>query len=118
MRLFTGALFLSTTLLACGDKSGDTASTEPSTEPSTEDTTDTTDTTTEATPEELGQALYDAKCAACHGADAKGASGPNITNQSDNKFFSAIQNGEGPMPAFPELSDTDIGNIIAYVRSL
>ena len=37
---------------------------------------------------------------------------------SDEQFMDAIQNGKGYMPAFPDLSDTDIENIIAFVRSL
>ncbi len=103
--------------LACGEKSEDTGT----------ETTETTDTAevsepaaedTEATPEELGQALYELKCMGCHGSDASGGSAPGIQNESDAKFYTAIQNGDGPMPAFPDLSDTDIANIIAYVRSL
>ena len=39
-------------------------------------------------------------------------------DRPDEDFVNAIQNGKGYMPAFPDLSDTDIGNIIAYVRSL
>ena len=114
MRLVT-TLILSTGLFACGEKSEDTGTqAEETVEPSGEDTS----TAVEATPEELGQALYEAKCMACHGADAAGGSGPNILNESDAKFSNVIKNGDGSMPAFPELSDEDISNIIAYVRSL
>jgi mono/diheme cytochrome c family protein len=45
-------------------------------------------------------------------------SGPNIQEKSDEAFVEAIQNGKGYMSSFPDLNDTDIGNIIAYVRSL
>ena len=116
-------------LCACGDKATDSANTnntedtsavqdtasEPATEasPATEPTTETNQT-----PEELGKELYDAKCAVCHGSDARGGSGPNIINASDTKFYRVIQNGDGPMPAFPELSDEEIDAIIAYIRSL
>ena len=98
---------------ACGDKSQDTSSEENTEEPSSENTTEEN-----ATPEELGKELYDAKCASCHGADAQGGSGPNITHESDSHIYRAVQNGDGAMPAFPELSDDDIDNIIAYIRSL
>ena len=54
----------------------------------------------------------------CHGADASGVSAPGIVDRPDEDFVNAIQNGKGYMPAFPDLSDIDIGNIIAYVRSL
>ena len=108
-------------MCACGDKSTDTA-TNTDTATSTDDTATTAivepSTDPGQSPEELGKELYDAKCASCHGADGKGGSGPNILNASESKFYRVIQNGDGPMPAFPELSDTDIDNIIAYVQSL
>lgn len=65
-----------------------------------------------------GEVLYDANCAACHGASAEGASGPAIFNEEAENFVEAIQNGEGSMPAFPDLSDQDIADIIAFVGTL
>ena len=127
MRLFT-SLLLGAAFLGCGDKSEDTAtepstepagepsgepSGEPASEPSGEDTSSTGDA-----PEELGKALYEANCTGCHGDDATGVSAPGLLDKSDEQFVEAVQNGKGYMPAFPDLSDTDIGNIIAYVRSL
>ena len=119
MRLFT-SLLLSAAFLGCGDKTEDTAiddtteaSTEPAGEPSGEDTSSTGDA-----PEELGKALYEANCAGCHGNDASGTSAPSLLEMSDEQFIEAVKNGKGYMPAFPDLSDTDIDNIIAFVRSL
>ena len=65
-----------------------------------------------------GETLYDGKCAACHGSSAEGASAPSILEQPDAHFVSAVQNGIGNMPAFPELSEQDIADIIAFVRTL
>ena len=50
-----------------------------------------------------GEALYAAKCAACHGADGTGAtSGPDITELvstlSQSEMEDAILNGIGDMP--------------------
>ena len=127
MRLLT-ILLLSASIVACGDKTEDTGtdsttetstepagepSGEPASEPSGEDTSSTGDT-----PEELGKGLYEANCASCHGDDATGVSAPSLLDKSDEQFIEAVQNGKGYMPAFPDLSDTDIGNIIAFVRSL
>ena len=129
MRLFT-SLLLGAAFLGCGEKTEDTGTeTEDTTDTSTEDPIDETadepvdddpeDTAgNEDTPEELGKALYEANCMGCHGADATGVSAPGILDRPDEDFVNAIQNGKGYMPAFPDLSDTDIGNIIAYVRSL
>ena len=121
MRLFP--VLLITFAVACGDKSQDTGTlADIETTEDTEDTEETEDTETtqdtELTPEEMGKELYEANCAGCHGADAQGVSAPPIFNEVDEAFFDAIKNGKGYMPAFPELSDTDIGNIIAYIRSL
>ena len=125
-------LLLSFTL-ACGDKSEDTATTDDTDDTSdiadtedtsnTEDTSDTddtddTDTPNDVSPEELGKTLFEDNCMGCHGADATGMSGPNIQDKSDETFVAVVQNGKGYMPSFPDLTDTDIGNIIAYVRSL
>lgn len=70
-----------------------------------------------------GQDLYTTNCETCHGADAKsGSAGENLVGEvgEQSEFISAIQNGKdnGAMPAFPELSDQDIADIIAYVETL
>ena len=125
MRLFTSLLF-SADFLGCGDKLEDTGTEDPaatSTEPTDETADEPVDepedtASTEDSPEELGKVLYEANCTGCHGEDATGVSAPGILDHSDEKFFNAVQNGKGYMPAFPDLSDTDIGNIIADVRSL
>lgn len=126
MRIFT-SLLLSAAFLGCGDKSEDTAiddtteaSTEPAGEPAGEPASEPSgeDTSTGDAPEELGKGLYEANCSGCHGTDASGVSAPGLLEMSDEQFFEAVQNGKGYMPAFPDLSETDIGNIIVYIRTL
>ncbi len=95
-----------------------------------------------ATPESAaaGAAAYAAHCAACHGATGRGdgalaaataAYGPrpsNLADQtwrhggSDGEIFAAIRDGIGPdfaMDAFGDrLSETDIWNLVNFLRSL
>ena len=82
-----------------------------------------------------GAALFKRRCAACHGADAKG--GPpkedftkpasNLVDDqwdhgsSDGEIFSVIKNGVPPdflmEPWDDRLSDTDIWNIVNFLRA-
>ena len=83
-----------------------------------------------------GQATYDQLCQACHQAGATGLPGAfpplagNPSIEDDGYFEGVISNGlqgeivvlgetyNGNMPAFPQLSDTDIADLLAYLRSL
>lgn len=80
-----------------------------------------------------GEELYAASCAQCHGGDATGtAQGPPFIHQvyvpshhADVSFQLAVRNGVqphhwdfGPMPPRPELSEEQVTDIVAYVRSL
>ncbi len=87
-----------------------------------------------------GEALYKAKCTSCHKLDQRmtgPALGPTITSETDDKWLTKwIQNnqaliaakdpkalkiyneyGQAGMNVFTELSDGDVANIIAYVRT-
>lgn len=80
----------------------------------------------------LGETAFNAKCAACHGANAAGRLGvapPLIhktyepSHHGDMAFIMAAQNGVkshhwpfGNMPPVEGLTNGDIKNIIAYVR--
>lgn len=102
---------ISVGLFACGDKSEDTATEEVDT---TEDTsTEDTDTTEEADLAN-GQAVHDNVCMGCH------AGNPNMENNapglSDEELTSVIQSGTGAMPG-QNLSDTDLRDVIAYLRA-
>ncbi len=60
--------------------------------------------------EKTGAALYDMHCAICHGDDLAGGPSnyPGLigvrSRLSDQQIAAIIHNGEGPMPAFPELA--------------
>ena len=86
---------------------------------------------------EAGQAAYQKNCVPCHGASAKG-DGPVAANMtvkpsdltaaklahgsSDGEIFTNIKEGIGPdmkMKSFKaKLSDTEIWNVVNYIRSL
>ncbi len=80
-----------------------------------------------------GKALYDERCASCHGADLKGTDqGPPFlhriyepSHHGDAAFQLAVRNGVrahhwkfGDMKPVPALSADDVAHIVAYVRSL
>lgn len=83
---------------------------------------------------EMGKRAFDAKCAACHGANAAGQNGvaPPLVHRtyepghhSDMAFFMAAQNGVrahhwpfGNMPPVKGVTRADIQTIVAYVREL
>jgi len=86
-----------------------------------------------------GEALFKAKCTACHKIDTRlvgPALGPTVTAETDDKWLAKwVQNSAGliaakdpkalkifneynqtAMTVFPEYSDGDVANIMAYVR--
>jgi len=80
-----------------------------------------------------GKQLYTMACLACHGNEGRGdgpaaaalerkpgnLSSPEMWSQKDGELFWKISKGKSPMPAFEEsFSDTDIWQIVNYVRTL
>jgi cytochrome c oxidase cbb3-type subunit 3 len=70
-------------------------------------------------------AVYDANCASCHGADGKGMNGmaPNLVEYDDAIVAAVLKHGKkgniGEMPNFDtRLNDTQIKGVAAYLRSL
>ena len=69
-----------------------------------------------------GKTVYDSNCAGCHGADGKsGAAGPNVvegalTALTVSEMAQAVVDGKGVMPAFSQLSNQEIADVIAYVK--
>ena len=74
---------------------------------------------------------YDRRCASCHGANASGTTkGPPLAHRiyepshhGDAAFHLAVRNGVaahhwrfGNMPAQPQVAETEVDRIIAYVR--
>lgn len=69
---------------------------------------------------------YKAKCAMCHGPDGKGGkmgtrdfASPEVKAETDAQLTGIITKGKGKMPAYEgKLKDTEIKDLVAYVRSL
>jgi mono/diheme cytochrome c family protein len=90
------------------------------------------------TPESIaaGQAIYRRRCAGCHGADGKGGppkeeflkAASNLVDDqwdhgsTDGEIFAVIKNGVPPdlvMEGWGDrLSDTDIWNVVNFLRDL
>jgi cytochrome c551 len=64
-----------------------------------------------------GAIVFADNCAACHGADGTGGSGPDITGEDDqDEVTDVVLNGEDEMPAYDgDLSDQEIADVVAYV---
>jgi len=90
-----------------------------------------------ATPASVGkgQVAFRRYCATCHGIDARGGSGsdiippaPDLTDgewkhgATDGEIFYVIKNGVPPdlamEPWGDRITDTDIWNVVNYMRSL
>lgn len=70
----------------------------------------------------LGESVYQAECAGCHGAELQGGVGPALEDStrgmSDDTVRQRIVNGLGAMPAFGErLSEEEITGVIDFLRS-
>ncbi|MEN9842513.1 MAG: cytochrome c oxidase, subunit [Pseudomonadota bacterium] len=73
-----------------------------------------------------GASVYAANCAACHQANGKGA-GPIkpldgsavVLDADQNKVINVLLNGQGggSMPAWKQLSDTEIAAVITYAKN-
>lgn len=74
-----------------------------------------------------GMGGFRQRCADCHGTDARGVRGPDITQiwsagRTDEGLFTTIREGvaNSEMPAFqpPRVTDRDIWQMLAYLRTL
>jgi mono/diheme cytochrome c family protein len=82
-----------------------------------------------------GKQVFQRYCATCHGTNAEGGSGsdisppaPDLTDSewkhgsTDGEIFSVIKNGVPPAlnmePWGDRINDTDIWNVVNYMRSL
>src|SRR5438128_10614991 len=73
---------------------------------------------------QAGAALFRERCADCHGVDAKGGSGPDLTRSwttedRDERMFQTIRSGVpgSIMPSTPA-PDEELWAIVAYLRSI
>jgi len=73
-----------------------------------------------------GEAMFKAKCAACHGADGKGKEAMKTTDMaaadvqkmSDADLSGVISKGKGKMPAYKTLTPEQVKDLVGYIRSL
>jgi cytochrome c553 len=79
-----------------------------------------------------GEAVFRSRCKMCHGADGAGnpamakvlsveipaMDSESVQKQTDTELKEAIAKGKGKMAAIRGLSDQDLANVIAFVRSL
>ena len=71
-----------------------------------------------------GAKVYAANCAACHQANGKGAGpikpldgSPVVQDADKNQQIHVVLNGRGAMPAWKQLSDTDLAAVISYTKN-
>jgi cytochrome c oxidase subunit 2 len=71
-----------------------------------------------------GEKVYAANCAACHQANGKGAGpikaldgSPIVLDADKTKEIHVVLNGRGAMPAWKQLSDTDLAAVISYTKN-
>ncbi len=79
-----------------------------------------------------GKAVYDKKCKMCHGASGEGNAGmakalgttitplssDEVQKMSDADLKKIVTQGKGKMKPPAGLSDSDVNDVIAYVRTL
>src|SRR5438552_6668486 len=71
-----------------------------------------------------GAVLFRERCADCHGADAKGVSGPDLTRLwttagSDERVFQTIRSGvPGSIMPPSTAPDAELRAIVAYLRNI
>jgi quinoprotein glucose dehydrogenase len=71
--------------------------------------------------EQRGRAVFVANCRLCHGSDLRGQppAVPALTNVSSRlsarEMRAIVRQGNGPMPAFAALPDSDLDNLLAYL---
>jgi mono/diheme cytochrome c family protein len=67
-----------------------------------------------------GELLYLENCADCHLEDGSGDRGPSlifhVPKHPDRYLVDLILGGKGDMPAFDELGDQDVADVLAYLR--
>ena len=71
-----------------------------------------------------GKELFTANgCIACHAADLSGGIGPKLAGRTtadltEDRIRSQVRNGGNGMPAFEKITDQQLADIIAFIRSV
>lgn len=71
-----------------------------------------------------GERVYAANCAVCHQANGKGAgpfkpldASPIVLSSDKSQQINVVLNGKGAMPAWKQLSDTELAAVITYTKN-
>jgi cytochrome c oxidase subunit II len=71
-----------------------------------------------------GETVYAANCAACHQASGRGAGtikaldgSPMVVDPDKTKAIDIVLNGQGAMPSWKQLSDTDLAAVISFTKN-
>ena len=71
---------------------------------------------------ERGGALYVARCAPCHGADARGIIGVNLVDRpllyQAASFAATLRSGRAKMPAQPDTTNGEVADLLTHLRHL
>lgn len=68
---------------------------------------------------DVGPIIFAGQCAACHGAQGQGLTGPALASSTITDAFAIVESGFGGMPAFgPTLDPGDIEAVIQYAFNL
>jgi quinoprotein glucose dehydrogenase len=74
-----------------------------------------------SSPVENGAIIYRKNCTSCHGLERQGSPPTypalNDISKTDDQIAMVLKQGQGIMPAFPQLSNRDIKDLISYLRS-
>lgn len=69
-----------------------------------------------------GATLFGMRCSMCHAADARGGIGVSLVDrlllQRAPEFAAQVRQGRGQMLGNPDLTDAQLGQVLAYLRSL
>ncbi len=68
-----------------------------------------------------GEALFQARCAVCHGPAATGLIGVNLVDRlllyRAAEVAATVRSGRGVMPPAPDLTDANFADLLAWLRS-
>src|SRR5262245_5146501 len=71
-----------------------------------------------------GKAVFERVCSVCHGREGRGDAGPGPSlvplDKDFNEVLGIVREGTGEMPPIPQerISDEDVKQIVAYLKSL